>query len=253
MRLTMIQVSLCIGMREWKNNRIEYRKVEGKRILMEEFDNLELNENDLIERNKKIFYSLIPNFGSSLDILLNYEREELRIKRLEIFTKEIKESIDKNPMIIRNLDDEEFLEYASPFFNKVMERVTKEIMEEKRCIYTQFILKLLENGKANLDINTSHHFLTVIEKITVLEIEVLMYLYHEGESKLVNKIKPDTAEDQYSIVGAVGSLKNFGFIKNEVTKNVVGPGSDTYLFEKVSISSFGTEFIEYIKKVNIEY
>ena len=87
-------------------------------------------------------------------------------------------------------------------------------------------------------------FLDVLESLTFLELEILVFLYdNQGMGPIAVKSFGKSGVSQYALVGGVSKLKMNGLV-SAVTNNIVF-GGDNSLEEMVSVTDYGLEFINF--------
>ena len=79
-------------------------------------------------------------------------------------------------------------------------------------------------------------FLDIIEHISIIELEILVFLYKNfGVTTQVKNIsKPGV--NQYAIVGAINKLKSYGFLRTAQGSFSIGGNNDNLLEEIVSVN-----------------
>jgi len=83
--------------------------------------------------------------------------------------------------------------------------------------------------------------------MSLLECELLAFISSQLRPVLVGDIQK-SGIDQYAIVGAIGRLKSFGFLKSFQRSFTIGGDQDNALLEQVQVSSFGKEFVDFCLK-----
>ncbi|MGG3282749.1 hypothetical protein [Paenibacillus solani] len=184
---------------------------------------------------------LIPYIGGSLATLYYGTKQEKRFKRLESFYQEFSEYISKSGHQFRGID--EFNKDELVFLiEELNEKVEREHTEAKRDFLKQFLLSTLSQPKGNFD--EQRFFLDAVSDMTFLECDILALLRKALDALEVGSIRKDGVE-QYAIVGAIGRLKGYGFIRTFTTGMSFGGREDNSLRDGVELTPFGKKFIAY--------
>ena len=178
---------------------------------------------------------LIPYIGGSLATLYFGAKEGRRFKRIETFYKEVATELEKAIALSSISPDDEASLIA--IIEQVNERVEMEQIEEKRRYLKNFLVNILLHSIGNFD--EKSFFLQSLGSMTYLECEVLSGLAGQTAAVPVRGIRKEGV-GQYAIVGAIGRLRNLGFI--EATTTSFQFGGDNALNESVELSEFGKKF-----------
>lgn len=182
----------------------------------------------------------IPYVGSALATLYFGRKQELRFKRLETFYEEVAEEVCdlKDKIAPPEAHDKEAL---AAILEELNEKIELEQVQKKREFLKAYLKNtLMHPVKGNYD--ERHFFLDVLGSMTILECDILVYLFRQAERVKVEGLQRPGV-DQYAIVGAIGRLKAYGFLS--ASQTAMGGSVDTMLSEKVKISDFGRRFYEF--------
>jgi hypothetical protein len=185
----------------------------------------------------------IPYIGGSLATLYFGRKQELRFKRLETFYKEIAEEVRdiKDKIAPPETHDREAF---AAIFEELNERIEREQVQEKREFLKAYLKNILIYPIKENNYDERHFFLDTLGSMSLLECELLGYLYKKTKPVKVGTLqKPGV--DQYAIVGAVGRLKTYGFLVSGQAGINIGGGEDNILLKIVKVSDFGRRFCEF--------
>ena len=184
----------------------------------------------------------IPYVGSALATLYFGRKQELRFKRLETFYKEFAEEFGglKDKVASLEAHDEGALTAIIEELNEKIER--EQVQEKREFLKTYLKNTLIHPVKGNYD--ERRFFLDTLASMSLLECELLGFLYNKAEPVAVKAIqKPGV--DQYAIVGAIGRLKTYGFLVSGQSGINIGGGEDNILLEIVKVSDYGRHFCKF--------
>ncbi|WP_040551940.1 hypothetical protein [Rheinheimera nanhaiensis] len=183
---------------------------------------------------------LIPYVGGSLATIYFGSKQERRFARLESFYSELADEIRNAPkQLSLSSQDPAALE---AIIELIHEKVEAEPLEEKRKYLRNYYKSTLESP-IGTNFDERKHFLEAIAQMSLLECELLGYV-KDNPDLLLGEIQRPGIE-QYAIVGAVGTLKLRGFVIGKQDVFNSGGTTDNALFEKISISAFGSSFYEF--------
>lgn len=200
--------------------------------------NVKMNKDTIIEAG----LNAIPYIGGSLATLYYGTKNEKRFKRLEKFYKEVKEELEKNPIDISGFSSNENEELEN-IITDLNDRVEKEIREEKRKYLRNFFISIIENQIRN-DFDERKTFLEILDKMSVLECELLNFLSKQQEPVQIRNL---TGADIYALYGAVNKLISYGFLETRRGSFIMNGMQDEKLDDLIFTSTYGKRFIEYIK------
>lgn len=191
----------------------------------------------------KAAITAIPYAGGSLATLLFDRNSEKRLKRLEQFYIDIPEEMEKIKTRIPDpsIHDEEAL---IALIENLNEKIEKEFRSAKIIYMQNFFLNLLINKTTQNNFDERNSFLGTLEELSELECEILSYLYRQNNLlKITGLSKPGA--DHFAIIGAIGKLKNHGFVSTVTTGFQFNGAVDTSENESVKITPFGKRFVEF--------
>lgn len=186
---------------------------------------------------------LIPYIGGALSTLYFGTKQEKKFKRIESFYQEFASQIKQlqlqlPPVQIHDPDQ------LSALIEELNEKVEREHTEQKRTYLKRYLLSTLSLPTNNLNFDERRFFLDLLNNMTLLECDLLVFLYqHKQPLRVGNINKPGV--NQYAIVGAIGRLKMYGLLRSLTTTLNIGGGRDNALEENVSLSDYGIRFIHY--------
>lgn len=190
---------------------------------------------------------LVPYVGGALATAYYGTKNEKRFKRIEAFYADIKTLVEAN--------EEKFIALSSSYnedeiidlIEKLNDKVEKEHQQKKIEYFKNYFLNTVFAGK-NKSFDEKSFFLDSLANMTLIECDMLqlvnkaMNINHGIQVKSLNY----PGLDQYALVGAVGRLKNLGFIRAQtMSLQIGGTNSDNSLNEVISLTPFGRSFIEY--------
>jgi len=128
---------------------------------------------------------------------------------------------------------------------QVNDKVENEHQEIKFQSYKKFMKNILTDPVNSSNYDKRKTFLDIIEHISIIELEILVFLYKNfGLTTQVKNIsKPGV--NQYAIVGAINKLKSYGFLRTAQGSFSIGGNNDNLLEEIVSVNEYAKEFIEF--------
>jgi len=178
---------------------------------------------------------LIPYVGGSLATLYFGAKEERRFRRIETFYQEVATEVKKTMKSFSISPDDEVSLIA--IIEQVNERIEIEQIEEKRRYLKNFLTNIFLQSVGSFD--EKSFFLQSLGSMTYLECEVLSGLAVQTAAVPVRGIQKNGVS-QYAIVGAVGRLRNLGFIETTITS--LQFGGDNAFNESIELSEFGKKF-----------
>ena len=178
----------------------------------------------------------IPHIGNPLATLYFGIKQQKRFRRLEAFYKEIAQELDsiKDRLAPIEEHDPEALAAIMEKLNETIER--EQVRKKIEYLKAYFKNTLMNPVKADYDERS--FFLDALSSMTLLECEVIKKLSSERLPVAVLTLVT-TGGNEYATVGAIGRLKNLGFIE------WVGANLGTPLEENVSLSDFGRRFHQF--------
>ena len=193
---------------------------------------------------------MLPGIGGYLSSVYFGVKQAKQFKRIEEFYKELSSEMQelKEKIIPMN---EQYEDGLVTLIEQVNEGVEKEHQIKKIELYKGYMKKLLTTTLTKSNYDKTKMFLDILENMTVLEIEMVTYLYkfyldNSNSIEIRNIYRQDL--DQYAIVGIISKLKSYGFIKTVGQRFVFGNGQDNLLNDSIIISSYGIEFILFVTK-----
>lgn len=208
---------------------------------MSDFDE-KLTSKERMESVVEAGIGLIPYVGGAISSLYYGNKQELRFKRVESFLQTVSDEVGRHG--IRLLDIEQHDKYKLiSIIEETLEKIENETRKEKIQMFKNYFINNLTHPVQER-FDEKRFFLDTLNTMSLLECELLRVLQAEQSPCLVHQIsKPDV--DQYAIVGAVGRLKTFGYIKATSGQMHIGGGIDNSLNEFISISTFGQSFCNF--------
>ena len=194
-----------------------------------------------VENTIKAGLQLIPYVGGSLATLYFDRKQQKEFKRLALFYKELSEELTKLKESI-SLDNQDETKLVT-LIEKINDKIEKEVLQEKIECFKRYFKNILTHPVKN-DYDEKVLFLESLASMTLLEIEILKFLDSKGDFMAIGLIQKSGIE-QYAIVGAVGRLRNLGFLQSAGGGMSFGDRSDNYLKELIKVSPFGKKFIKF--------
>lgn len=184
---------------------------------------------------------IVPYVGGALATLYYGTKQEKRFKRLESFYQEFAALIEQLQSQLPSVDshDQDKLISLIEEFN---EKVERESTDQKREYLKKYLYSTL-SSPTHENFDERRFFLDTLSSMTLLECELLLFIKQQNKPVVVGHIdKPGV--DQYAIVGAIGRLRMYGFLKYQ-SDNIMFNGTDSALLDSFIISDFGINFINY--------
>ncbi|WP_157087727.1 hypothetical protein [Oceanobacillus damuensis] len=185
---------------------------------------------------------LIPTVGGPLATAYFGTKNEKRFKRIESFYEEFSrqmQEIDYRFKSIKSHDEDALI----AIIERLNEKIEQEVLEKKRSYFKNFLKHTLSESTNKNNFDERRYFIDTLADMTLLEVELLNYLKSiHPDMTLVGSINKPGVE-QPVIVGAVGRIKNYGFINASQQSMTIGNGSDNALNQAISLNSFGQKFI----------
>lgn len=204
-----------------------------------------LNWKEKLDLTIQTGIQLIPYVGGPLASIYYGTKQEKRFKRIESFYEEFAEKTSQLPIPLPPIDIHDSDKLIA-LIEELNDKIEREHIEQKRDYFKNYLLSTLLSP-TNTNFDERRFFLDVLGNITLLECEILLFLYqYIGTPIRIGTInKPNVSP--YAIVGAIGRLKTYGFVKSSIDGIHFG-GSDNTLNEFVTPSNFGVDFIHYCLK-----
>lgn len=201
----------------------------------------ELTKQQKIDNIVEAGLQLIPYIGGTLVTLYFGKKQQREFNRIIKFYKELSNELSKlkEKISLENQDEGVLVS----LIEKINNKVEKEVLEEKLKYFKRYFKNILIYPVKD-DYDEKTFFLESLSSMTLLEIEVLKFLNSKNDFIAVGTIQKKGVE-QYAIVGAIGRLRNLGFLQSAGGGMSFGDRSDNYLKELVKVSLFGTKFIDF--------
>lgn len=185
---------------------------------------------------------LIPYVGSSLATLYFSTKQEKRFKRIESFYAELAEEVRDLQERLAPVESHDQEKLAS-LIEDLNDRVEREHLELKRRYFKNFMRNTLLTPTNN-NYDERKYFLDALSALSLLECEMLAFLKQKAGMVEVRTIqKPGTP--QYAIVGAIGRLSTYGFVRTVQLSMTIGGGADNALAQGVELSDYGVRFVRF--------
>ena len=211
--------------------------------MMKENSNVKLNTNDMMDLAIETGMQLIPIVGGSLATIYFGIKQTKEFKRIEQFYTELANDLQKQSERIVNLETQ-YQNGLVSLIEQLNNKVEKEHQYHKVQLYKTYMKNLLFNPITEQNYDQRKTFLDVLESLTFLELEILVFLYdNQGMGPIAVKSFGKSGVSQYALVGGVSKLKMNGLV-SAVTNNIVF-GGDNSLEEMVSVTDYGLEFINF--------
>lgn len=183
----------------------------------------------------------IPYVGGAVATLYFGNKNEKRFQRLEEFYEKLKEeleSVSDESSRFKENNAEQFQDLIS----ELHEKVEKESRETKKKLLRNYFTTTLQNP-INGDFDLRLIFLDALDSLSEIDCNVLAFL------KTVNQvqIKAITGVDPYLIYSSVNKLISLGFLETRRGSFTMNGMQDENLDNIVFLSSFGKQFINYVK------
>lgn len=184
---------------------------------------------------------LVPYVGGALATAYFGTKQEKRFKRIESFYQDFSEKLEQLQTHLLPLEhhDQDKLIFLIEELN---EKVEREGTEEKREYFKNYLYHTL-SSPTNENFDERRFFLDTLSSMTLLECDLLLSIKKQNEPVVVGHINIPGV-DQYAIVGSIGRLRMYGFLKYK-SDNIMFNGTDSALLDSFVISDFGTNFIDY--------
>lgn len=202
-------------------------------------DNLTLEQE--AENRIKTGLQLVPYIGGALATLYFDRKQQREFNRLSNFYKELSMDLEnlKEKFSLDNQDEDKLI----TLIEKINNKVEKEVLKEKIDCLKYFFRNIL-NQPVKDDYDEKVLFLESLSSMSILEIEILKFIDSKKDFVQIGIISK-TGVEQYAIVGAIGRLRNLGYLQSASGGLSIGDRSDNHLRELVKVSSFGEKFIKF--------
>lgn len=171
------------------------------------------------------------------------------MKRLETFYNEIAEEIKQLSNKIVNIESHD-KEALMSIVEDINEYVEREHTNAKIRFLKNYFKNTLMHPVKISNYDKRKTFLGILAGISILECELIAFLYSNPDGVIVGSIsKPNT--NQYAIVGAIGKLKAYGFIRAFTTAITIGARQDNSLDEHVQLSDWGISFYKFCLSLDV--
>lgn len=211
-------------------------------FMAKEENNLTLKEKMQIATRSGL--GSLPYAGSLFNWYFSYN-DAIEDKRLREFVEKLSFIIEDLKFEIEQVSDES-KEVISLVIERVSKDVIDEIREEKRSAYLNYLRSLFSQAKSDQPLtNEVELFLSILEHITLLEIQVLKKVKNEEEGIDIDEISIDNVE-AHLIMGATSMLKDKGLLVGG--QNITfgfSPETGHFSGGRVKVGKFGQKFIEY--------
>ena len=202
-------------------------------------NNEKLNKREKFELVVESGLQLIPMVGGALSSAYFGYKNEKRFKRLESFYSEFSNLTELNPVGIDKHDQDVLV----ALIDQLNDKVEKEVLEEKRLFFRNFLRSSLENPTSKQNFDERRFFLETLADMTLLEIEILTFIFNSKQPVIVGTLKKPGVE-QFAIVGSIARIKNYGFLTAIQNSFSVGAGHNE-LEQAVELNEFGRRFVNF--------
>ena len=131
-------------------------------------------------------------------------------------------------------------------------RILLEISADLNDLYDLYVSQghsreeAKQRAEIKFDFDERKYFLNVLTEMSVLECDILDFLYKQSQPTQIRSIsKLDT--DPYAIYGSINKLRSYGFIESRRGSYMMNGKQDEHLDDIVFVSGFGKKFIKYVK------
>lgn len=186
----------------------------------------------------------IPYVGNPLAALYFDTKQQRQFKRIEKFYSTTAKEMEalKGKIVSTEAHDKESL---IAIIEELNEKVEHEQSQKKLDFLKNYLKSSLINPVKETNFDERKFFLNSLSTMTLLECELLSTLYIKTEVVKIDSLNQPSV-DKCAIVGSIGTLKNYGFVKTELTGfSDIPSGLFKETGEKVRISSFGKSFCEF--------
>lgn len=181
---------------------------------------------------------LIPYVGSPLATLYFGAKQEKRLERIERTLKEVAEDLNNVRLpCIEEHNEEELLSLV----DELTDRIENEHLESKRKLYKRYFEKILITP-TNGNYEERKLFLDILNQVTPLQIELLVFLLDNPNSIDLNISKPGI--DPVIIRSSILQLENYGLVVSRLHSITLG-GNDSSTPKYISVSELGKRFKEF--------
>lgn len=201
-----------------------------------------LNKKEKFEIAIESGLQLIPYVGGPISSLYFSTKQAKEFKRIERFYNELKEELDKVKSKIKSIDNQ-YEDGLISLIEQVNDKVEKEHQKIKFQSYKKFMKNILIDPVSVINYDKRETFLDIIGNMSILECKLLSIIYRNKDYIRIKDLKIYEV-NQYVILGAVNKLKSYGFLMTS-QDTISLYGGDNYLNERVCISDYGKEFVEF--------
>jgi len=240
-------VSFSFLKRKLKEDFVSFCQIINLKPVKEEInkmpDDVKLTPKEKLDIVVESALQLIPWIGGPLATAYFGTKNEKRFKRIENFYEELSLQIQEKGIQFNSIEahDEDAL---IAVIEKLNEKVEQEVLNEKRNYFKNFLMNSLIEPTKKYNYDERRFFLDVLADMTLLEIQLIVELSKVKSPALVKSIaEPGIAQSK--IVGAVGRLKNYGFIDAFTQGLTIGGQVNNMLNESIILNEFGIRFFNF--------
>lgn len=179
----------------------------------------------------------VPYVGGPLQALYFGAQNEKRFKRVENFYKELSKKVSElDNLVLGERNNDQLI--------GIIETIHDEIEKSKsadKIVYFVNSYKNLLLNSTKPSINMDELFVNILAELTMLEISILVLLFHNKDTVGVPVME---GVDQILVTGSLSRLSDLGLVNKHLQSIMIGGGgSQNY---KYSISEIGINFCYYI-------
>lgn len=177
----------------------------------------------------------IPYIGGPLATLYFGYKQEQRFQRIEQTLKEVADELKgvKIPSIDEHNKDE-----LIPLIDEATDKIENEHLEQKRVLYKNYIKGLLMTP-TNGNYEERKLYLEVLSQITVLQIEIFIFLLNNNDTVDLCITKPGV--DTSIIQSSIKQLESYGLVGSRLHSITMGNNNSTMPMI-LNVTEFGKRF-----------
>lgn len=200
---------------------------------------IKLSGGEIMEIALESGLQLIPVIGGSISTLYFGTKQAKQYKRLEEFYNGVNSRLSLLENRISPID-EHYSDGLMSLIEQLNDKVEKEHQSKKVECYINYMKNILIGNVTEKNYDERKMFLDNLYNMTLIEIDVLAYVYNRHEEITASEIIIEDV-DSYVISGAVSKLKGYGFVSTSIATVSIG-----YTDEYVKITQYGKKFLDFI-------
>lgn len=191
--------------------------------------------------------SAIPYLGGALSALYFGAKQERRFKRIETFYTNLGDSVKDLKESLVDLDKLDKVKLAV-IIEEINESIEMDFAEERLKYFQNCFINTITSSNQNYE--KQRFFISVLSKLTDLDIDILQTLYNAPKDHGLSYID-DTEEDAIEYNASLERLKSYGLLNSRLNGKLeanISWGKITLY----TLSQFGKDFVNYCLNTYVE-